>query len=201
MKTFESKSRESYNQKADDYDKTFDGKYTIRFKEVLLEELVVENKIKILDVACGNGTFLKMLSNKHDIEGHGIDISEKMIENAKKKCPDMKFEISSCEHTQFKNQMFDVVTVCAAYHHFQDTRAFAKEVNRILKPNGLLYIAEIYYPSIIRAIFNPLVPLSKAGDVKFYSPREIQSNFEEYGFENVDFKRDGHIQIFKMQRR
>lgn len=120
MKTFESKSRESYNQKADDYDKTFDGKYTIRFKEVLLEELVVENKIKILDVACGNGTFLKMLSNKHDIEGHGI---------------------------------------------------------------------------------NPLVPLSKAGDVKFYSPREIQSNFEEYGFENVDFKRDGHIQIFKMQRR
>lgn len=172
----------------------------LRFKEVLLEEIKVENKIKILDVACGNGTFLKMLSNKHDVEGFGIDISEKMIENAKKKSPDMTFEISSCEHTPFKDQMFDVVTVCAAYHHFPDTRAFAKEINRILKPKGSLYIAEVYYTFIVRAIFNPFVPLSKAGDVKFYSSQEIQRNFEEYGFENVNFRREGHIQIIKLQR-
>lgn len=200
MRAFETKSRESYNRKADDYDKTFDGKFTMRFKEVLLEEMMVETNNNILDVACGNGTFLKMLSHKHDIEGHGIDISEKMIENAKRRYPDMTFEISGCEHTPFKDQMFDVVTVCAAYHHFPDTRAFAKEANRILKPKGLLYIAEVYYPFIIRAILNPFVPLSKAGDVKFYSPREIQSNFEEYGFEKVGFKRDGHIQIIKLRR-
>jgi len=200
MKTFKDKSRESYNRKADDYDKTFDGKFTVKFKELLLEEITVETNNNILDVACGNATFLKMLSNKYDIKGYGIDISEKMIENAKRRCPDMAFEISSCEHTPFDNQIFDMVTVCAAYHHFPDTKAFAKEVSRILKPKGLLYIAEVYYPFIIRAIFNPFVPLSKAGDVKFYSPKEIQSNFEKYGFEMVNFKREGHIQIIGFRR-
>lgn len=200
MKTFEDKSRESYNQKADDYDNTFDGKFTAKFKELLLEEIIVKTNDSILDVACGNASFLKMLSNKYNIKGYGIDISEKMIENAKNRCPDMTFETSACEHTPFKNQMFDVITVCAAYHHFPDIRAFAKESNRILKPKGLLYIAEVYYPFIIRAIFNPFVPLSKAGDVKFYSPQEIQSNFEEYGFEKVSFKSEGHIQIIGLRK-
>jgi len=200
MKTFKDKSRESYNEKADNYDNTPEGKFTVKFKELLLDEITVKPNNSILDIACGNGTFLKILSNKYAVNGYGIDISEKMIENAKKRCPSMTFEISSCEHTPFKNQMFDVVTVCAAYHHFPDTRAFAIEVNRILKPKGLLYIAEIYYSFIIRGILNPFVPLSKAGDVKFYSPKEIQSNFEEYGFEKVNFKQVGHIQIIELQK-
>lgn len=200
MKTFEDKSRESYNEKADDYDKTFDGKFTAKFKELLLRKITMQNNSSVLDVGCGNGTLLKMLANNYNIEGYGIDISEKMIENAKKRCPHMAFEVSGCEDTPFKNQMFHVVTVCASYHHFPDTKAFAKEVSRILKPKGVLYISEIYYPLIIRAIVNPFVLLSKAGDVKFYSPEEIQSNFEEYGFEKVDFKREGHIQVIVFRK-
>ena len=62
----------------------------------------------------------------------------------------MIFEVSNCEHTPF-----------------------AKEMKRILKPKCVIYIADIYYPLIIRAILNPFVPQSKAGDVKFYSPKEI----------------------------
>lgn len=200
MKTFEDKSRESYNQKADNYDETPEGIFTLKFKKLLLEEMIVDTNSKILDVACGNATFLKMLSNNHSIKGYGIDISEKMIENAKKSCPDMIFEVSSCEHTSFDNEMFDIVTVCAAYHHFPDPKSFAKEMRRILKPKGVVYIADIYYPLIIRAILNPFVPLSKAGDVKFYSPKEIKRNFEECGFEIFKFKIDGHIQINAFRR-
>ncbi|WP_341876482.1 class I SAM-dependent methyltransferase [Defluviitalea saccharophila] len=183
MKSFKDKSQESYNQKADN-----------------LEEITVEPHSHILDVACGNATFLKILSNKYDIKGYGIDISEKMIENAKKRCPDMTFEISSCEHTPFDDQMFDIITVCAAYHHFPDPKAFAKEASRIIKPKGQLYIADIYPSFIIRAILNPFVPLSKAGDVKFYAPKEIQRNFEEHGFEMVKFNNQDHIQILGFRR-
>lgn len=200
MKTFSEKSRDSYNQKAEDYDNTFDGKFTVKFKELLLGELKIEPKCSILDVACGNGTFLKMLSNKHGIKGYGIDISEKMTEVARRKCPDMIFETSGCENTPFENQMFDVITVCAAYHHFPSVERFAKEANRLLKPQGMLYIAEVYYPFIIRAIVNPFVPLSKAGDVKFYSPMEIKNNLEAFGFEQVGFKKAGHVQIISMRK-
>ena len=200
MKTFDEKSRENYNRKANDYDNIFDGKFTEKFKELLLEEIKIRPNNSILDVACGNGTLLKMLSSRFDINGYGIDISEKMIENAKAKCPDMIFEVSGCECMPFGNQMFDVITVCAAYHHFPDIKAFAQEANRILKPQGMLYIAEVYYPFIIRAILNPFVPLSKAGDVKIYTPIEIKGNFEAYGFEQISLKREGHIQILEMRR-
>jgi len=200
MKTFDQKSRESYNIKANDYDNTFDGKFTEKFKKLLLEEIKIKSNDSILDVACGNGSLLKMLSNKCDIKGYGIDISEKMIENAKSKCPDMIFEVNGCEHTSFENQMFDFVTVSAAYHHFPNVKAFAKEANRILKPQGILYIADVYYPFTIRVICNPFVPLSKAGDVKFYSPKEIKSNFEANGFEQIKFRREGHVQLIEMRK-
>ena len=102
MKTFSEKSRESYNKKANDYDNTFDGKFTMKFKRLLLENITIKENYSILDVACGNGTFLKMLSNKYDINGYGIDISEKMIENAKAKCPNMDFFIGTVkEETAF----------------------------------------------------------------------------------------------------
>jgi ubiquinone/menaquinone biosynthesis C-methylase UbiE len=198
MKAFNEKSRDSYNGKANNYDNTFDGKFTDQFKRLLLEQMVLEGDISVLDVACGNGTFLKRLSNKYNIKGYGIDISEKMVQNAIKKCPDMIFKTSSCEQIPFEDEIFSVITVCASYHHFPDVVAFAREVNRILKPHGKLYIAEIYYPFIVRAICNPFVPLSKAGDVRFYSPKEIINNFKAYGFKEINVKISGHIQIIEM---
>lgn len=59
MKTFEDKSRESYNRIADDYDKTFDGKFIVKFKELLLEEITVENNSNILDEPVGTPLSLK----------------------------------------------------------------------------------------------------------------------------------------------
>ncbi|HWQ88417.1 MAG TPA: methyltransferase domain-containing protein [Desulfitobacteriaceae bacterium] len=198
MKTFEEKSREWYNRIADNYDNTFDGRFTEKFKKLLLEEIKIKPGESILDVACGNGRLLKMLASKYAIKGYGVDLAEKMIENARKNCPDMVFEVNSCEHTSFKNQMFDVITVCVAYHHFPDVKAFAREANRLLKPEGLLYIAEGHLPFIIREIFNLFVPLSKGGNVKVYSPREIKDNFEAYGFKQVGYTKKGFIQIIEM---
>lgn len=200
MKAFRDKSRESYNKKADDYNNTFDGRFTEKFKKLLLDVISVKPNDRVLDVACGNGTFLSMLSRRCRIDGYGVDISERMIDNARAKCPDMTFEVSGCEQTSFPDEMFDCVTVCAAYHHFPDPGAFAKEASRILKRQGLLYIAEIYYPSIIRAIVNPFVPLSKAGDVRFYSPKEIEGNFEAHGLEPTGLVREGQIQIVVMRK-
>lgn len=198
MMDFAKKSRENYNLIAEIYDETSEGKFTEKFKELLLDEILIEANENILDVACGNGSLLKMISDKYDIKGYGIDISEKMIEFAERKCPDMTFQASGCEDTPFSDQMFDIITVCAAYHHFPDVKAFAKEAYRILKQHGRLYIAEVYYPFLIRLLCNPFVPLSKAGDVKFYSPKEIRNNFEEYGFKQNRYKREGHIQIIEM---
>ena len=200
MKTFEEKSRESYNQKADDYDNSFEGEFTRKFKRIILERITIEPGDHVLDVACGNGTLLRMLSEKCDISGYGADLSEKMIENAERNCPDMQFHVASCERIPWDDQKFDVITVCAAYHHFPNVKAFAEEANRLLKPQGLLYIADVFYPSMIRVICNPFVPLSKAGDVKFYSTKQIQTNFEKCGFERIGVHIENNVQIIEMRK-
>lgn len=200
MKTFEEKSRDNYNLKANDYDTTFDGRFTAKFKELLLNEISIETNYRVLDVACGNGTFLNMLSRKFEIQGYGIDISENMIINARMRNPDFTFHICKCENTPFEDESFDLITVCAAFHHFPDITAFAKETTRILKSKGLLYIAEVYYPDILRALLNVFMPFSNAGDVKIYSPKEIQQTIEQQGFKKIEFLKDGHVQIIKMQK-
>ena len=200
MKTFEEKSREYYNRIADNYDHSFDSMVTDKFKNFLLEDIMIHPNDAVLDVACGNGTLLKMLSDRWEIRGYGIDIAEKMIENAKRKCPDMTFEVSACDRSSLPSQTFDVIIVCAAYHHFPDVKAFAQEASRLLKPNGRLYIADMYFP-VFRVLANLLLPFWKAGDVKYYSPKEIQANFESFGFEKAGFKKRGFMQIVNMRKR
>jgi ubiquinone/menaquinone biosynthesis C-methylase UbiE len=192
---FENRSAATYDKKADHYEETFDGKFTVRFKNLLAEAVTVPNGGAVLDVACGNGRLLKMLAEKFSFGGYGADISTQMVEQAKALNPSMTFVAAGCDSLPFESGAFDVITVCAAYHHFPNVAAFAKEARRLLKPSGKIYIAEVLYPAVIRAICNPFVRLSKAGDMKFYAPAEIMRTLRSAGFRNADYKTDGAIQI------
>ena len=201
MKTYAQKSREYYNKLAEGYNDSLEARYTMRFKRMLLDEIVIEpEKNSLLDVACGNGSLLKMLSAKHTLKGYGIDISEKMIDSARAQYTEFLFEVSPCEETSFQDHSFDIITVSAAYHHFPDVRRFAREAYRLLKLEGRIYIAEIHCTPLLRTLINPFVPLSKAGDVKFYAPAEIEANFKNAGFQINGFNRAGQVQLHVFRR-
>jgi ubiquinone/menaquinone biosynthesis C-methylase UbiE len=195
MNKSEKDSIMAYNQKAGNYDNTFDGKFTLKFKQMLLETVKIKTGDTVLDVACGNGRLLNMFAEKHTINGYGIDISDKMIEQAKILNPSMHFSIGSCEQIPYADNTFDIITVCAAYHHFPHVYDFAKEAYRLLKKNGEIYIAEVYYPAIIRTVCNPFVPLLREGDVKFYSPDKIMETLKSVGFQNENYIKNDHVQI------
>jgi len=199
MPDFISKSKTAYNKKADDYDNTPEGRFTRNFQRLIASEIVLREDDNVLDVACGNGSLLAALNEKTPINGFGVDISDRMIANAVTKNLGMKFYVSGCEAMPLDDASMNVITVCAAYHHFPDPSAFAKEAARVLKANGRIYIAEIYLPSFLLVIVNPFVPLSKEGDVRFYSPKGIHRIFKRVGFEPVDVKIFGHIQIVSMK--
>ena len=199
MGNFNEKSKAAYNKKADDYDNTLDGKFTRKFKQLLIENITLEDNQNVLDVACGNGSLLALLNQRKSINGYGIDVSDQMIKNAANNNSNMDFHVSGCEAMPFDNDSMDIMTVCAAYHHFPDVAAFAREAKRVLKTNGTLYIADVYLSAFLRLIINPFVPLSKDGDVKFYSPKEIINNFNPLGFERVGVKIISNIQFISMK--
>jgi len=198
MNKFAEKNIKAYNEKADNYDNTHDGKFTEKFKKLLLESISVSDGDSVLDVGCGNGTLLSRIATQKSIQGFGTDISSQMVKNAASRYPNLEFAVSDCEKIPFGDNSMNVITVCAAYHHFPKVDAFAVEATRLLTNGGSLYIAEIYLPPVIRHIANIFLPFSRDGDVKFYSPNEIAYTFREFNLVRTTIK--GHIQIIHLQK-
>ncbi|MEA4913276.1 MAG: class I SAM-dependent methyltransferase [Christensenella sp.] len=200
MNWFEERSKTTYNELAAGYDDSLEGEYTVQFKALLLNAVMIQPDNNILDVACGNGRLLNMLAKQNRFNGYGVDIAEKMIEYAKQLNPDMQFSVGNCENIPLPDQTMDVITVCAAYHHFPHVDLFARESFRLMKAGGRIYIAEVYYPSAIRLLTNPFLPLLKKGDVKIYAPDAITSTLKKAGFQDTKYSIHGHIQIVSARK-
>jgi len=204
MKNLESKyeknSRHTFNKKASTYDNNYIGKFTQKYKDLLIET-IDETKsdaygCRVLDVACGTGALLKMLHDRYAIVGYGIDISENMIAIAKEKNKSFHFEVGSASDLHFvDDNSIDIVTVSAAYHHFPDANQFLRESYRVLKSGGAIYIAEPHSPVLLRPLAFILVYFSKSGDKRFYMPKKINESFRKNNFIPQPVKIQNHIQI------
>ena len=167
------------------------------------QELIGKVSGNVLEIGSGGGVnfnyYKKELISKLTI----IDLKfNKSIKSHKlNKEMDINYLIANAEELPFKDGEIDVMTVCASFHHFPNPQNFAKESARVMKSEGYIYITEIYLPAILRTICNPFLKFSKAGDVKFYSPNEIISLFENNGFVKDDVKINGKIQIIKLKRK
>ena len=195
MNRHEKWSMESYDRVAGAYDDSPEGRFTLRFNALLKGAVKIPDGGNLLDVACGSGRFLKMLAAERCFQGYGVDISGKMVETAAKLNPAMAFRRAACDALPFDGKFFDALTVSAAFHHFPRPEAFAREAYRVLKPGGRLYIAEIYYPALARALFNPILRFSPEGDVRFYSPEKIASILRGAGFYGETVRIEGNIQL------
>ena len=140
----------------------------------------------VLDIACGNGTLLKELSKKAKIQANGIDISENMIHVAKTRYPNMNFEVRPCYPLEWGDESVDIITVCCAFHHFDNPQGFVNECKRVLRKNGTVYIADPNFGVALRFFANYLwFHFSKSGDVRIYSKKELETFFYNSGFKTV----------------
>lgn len=195
MNIHEKRAIKSYGKIANNYDNSYEGQFTFTFNQKLAEIVQIPKGGRLLDVGCGNGRLLKMLRRTQAFEGYGTDISEDMVQAAGRDLPDMTFRTAPADRLPFGNDFFDVVTVCAAFHHFSNVEAFAREAHRVLTPGGKLYIAEVYYPRFLRALVNPFIGLHPSGDVKLYSPKEIEQLLNKNDFTIEQTIIEGRIQI------
>lgn len=96
----------------------------------------------VLDVGCGSGVKAKYLSNS-GLKVTGIDISDKMIEIAKREAPKSMFYALAMESLDDLDETFNGVLSQASLLHTHKKDAgeiFAKMVRK-LKPEGYLYVA------------------------------------------------------------
>lgn len=188
-------SRARYNQIAHQYDESFDGRFTLSYNKHLYHYVLLKDNDSVLDVACGNGRLLSMLSQKASIKAYGIDVSEEMIIAAQNYLDDVVFTVCPADSISFAGDMFDLVTVCCAFHHFSKPDDFMSEAYRVLKENGKLVIADPSPFPVMRWIENLIIPRMKMGDVRMYKTEELLGFFKAAGFENISYIKKGAMVI------
>jgi ubiquinone/menaquinone biosynthesis C-methylase UbiE len=96
----------------------------------------------VLDVACGTGTLLEM-AGKKGLECYGIDLSEGMLAEAKRKVPEAEIRQASYYEIPYSEESFDyVVATNALSGDHIDARKVLIEIIRVCKGGGWVYIAE-----------------------------------------------------------
>lgn len=116
-----------FDKRAESYDEGFEGRSSRKFYDLITGSVEITDGMNVLDIGCGTGTILYRLAQENSINGFGIDVEEKMLEQAKKKCPGMDFRLCSCDDTPFEGGTFDVIIACMAYHHFPDKEGFPRK--------------------------------------------------------------------------
>ena len=127
----------------ENYDKSLNIFMFERMKSILemtKKNLVNENKI-IMDIGCGSGEINLELA-KLGYQGEGVDISQTMIELAKKKLeyyPQWKFEVGSILDYNFERK-YDLVIASGLIEYFKNEDTVLDNLYKIIKPNGILII-------------------------------------------------------------
>src|ERR1044071_1699671 len=88
-----------------------------------------------LDIGCGTANYLTALAGK-GVEFYGVDPSETMLSEARKKKNGAQFFNAKAENLPFDDAMFDGCTATFTLHHWTDKLKGLKEVNRVLKPGA-----------------------------------------------------------------
>ncbi|HKZ78933.1 MAG TPA: class I SAM-dependent methyltransferase [Pyrinomonadaceae bacterium] len=98
-----------------------------------------EQRQRILDVGCGTGANLELLSEFGEAEG--IDVSPEALEFCRERGLKNVRE-GEAEHLPFPDDSFDLVTGLDVVEHLDHDLAGLKEMHRVLRPNGraLLFV-------------------------------------------------------------
>lgn len=116
--------------------------FTTPFNIDLFEKAVGKDA-RILDVGCGYGRTINELHQNGYKNLTGIDFSEKMIERAKQLFPFGNFDVMTEGNIPFTDNSFDCVLLFAVLTCIIDDdkqKELIFEINRVLKPGGVVYI-------------------------------------------------------------
>jgi demethylmenaquinone methyltransferase/2-methoxy-6-polyprenyl-1,4-benzoquinol methylase len=110
---------------------------------------------KVLDCATGTGD-LAIAFRKSGAEVIGTDFTPEMIEHARAKNREIRFEVADVTALPFDDASFDVASIAFGIRNVGDPRRALAEMARVLRPGGRLIVLEFGQPPsrTVRALYD-----------------------------------------------
>ncbi|GAB6078607.1 class I SAM-dependent methyltransferase [Hydrogenobaculum acidophilum] len=147
-----------------------------------------------IDIATGSGHTAIALST-YVKEVIAIDVVENMLNQAailiqERKTKNISLLKMDVHSLKFEDAYFDIATCRFAPHHFYDINKALKEIYRVLKQSGKLYILDCSVLNLeeAKSIINHIERLRDPSHIKSYSLEEWKSMLENQGF-HIEYTR------------
>ena len=153
-----------------------------------LSHLNISKEDIILDIGCGGGVNVKRFLEMTENKVYGLDYSELAVERSAK-LNRVEINNNRCEIIQgsvsdlpFEDKSFDIVTAFETVYFWPDFVNDLKEVLRVLKDDGAIFIANEALPKENDDRQKELIELL---DMNIYSKDELIESLTKSGFSNV----------------
>jgi ubiquinone/menaquinone biosynthesis C-methylase UbiE len=185
-----------FNHQAKGYDKSYTvNTYQRKTQIMVIEQMYVKEGMTILDLGCGTGSGTLDLALKLKGTGKviGIDLSEKMINEAKKKIDvtnlgNVEFIVGSGHSLEYDNY-FDYVISTNAYHHFKNKNKVFSNVHRSLKINGVFIIQDICDDFFLMKLVDIAGKFGEKAHVGSSTADQLNNIFKSTKFNNVQIEK------------
>ena len=175
-----SANRQYYNIAATDYMKNEAYAYTDKIrhdvKEILLRHFKPEKNGVFLDVGCGSGFLSKIVIENSLAESCiGVDISDEQIEIYNQTVSQGNaIRCDACDLDLADNSI-DYIGGYSVLHHFYDYYKLLNEVERVLKPGGVMYF-DFEPNSIFKKLFHyPIMIRRKLFDQEARGENDLEA--------------------------
>jgi demethylmenaquinone methyltransferase/2-methoxy-6-polyprenyl-1,4-benzoquinol methylase len=160
---------------------------------------------RVLDSCCGTGD-LAIACAREGAVATGLDFSERMLERASQKAPEIEWVRGDALALPFQDAAFDAVTVGFGVRNLEDLERGLRELRRVLRPGGRVGVLEITRPHgllapFYRLWFDGIVPLLgkllpggsaytylPASVRRFPGPDGLAELMRSVGFVDVEYK-------------
>jgi demethylmenaquinone methyltransferase / 2-methoxy-6-polyprenyl-1,4-benzoquinol methylase len=175
-----------------------------RWRRITAEAVVRPGDL-VLDACCGTGD-LALADVRAGGRVTGLDFSERMLERASRKAPELDWVTGDLLALPFTDASFDAATVGFGVRNVDDLERALRELRRVLRDGGRLGILEITRPRgllspFYRVWFDGVVPLLgkllpggsaytylPASVRRFPGPDDLSAVIRASGFGNVTYR-------------
>jgi len=186
-------NKENWDKRAGTYDdKNWRANYLRGTQSKFISRLDIKENTNFLDVGCGTGFALGEAAKAVDGKGqfYGIDLSAKMIEKAKSNFQgrdNFHFIQADSELIPLDDNFFDIIICTNSFHHYLHPDKALKEMYRLLKKGGKIYILDLTADNwFIKIIDKTILKLIQPEHVKLYSTKEFQQLFRCAGIKYIN---------------